>query len=403
MKDQLIIIGGGHAGGMAAVLLIQKKFSGNIMIIGDENFLPYQRPALSKSFLSGATQKESLYIKNQEFYKKNDIEVLLGTSVVSIDRKSKRVILENGESKIYSKLIIATGSKLKEIQSQEEENSISYLRTIDDSEKLKNAIQSKNSIAIIGSGYIGLEIAATASKFKLNIHVVEFENRVMSRSASSQISSFFESKHNKAGVNFKFGRAVLNIKNGDTNKTLFLSDGSTVKAEIVAAGIGVEPNISLAQESGLECDNGITVDQNCLTSDENIFAIGDCTNHKNDIYGYKMRLESVHNAVEQAKIAVNYILGSPTPYCQVPWFWSDQYDIKLQIAGICQSHDTQIINGSLEDEKFSVLSLKNNKLIAVESINKPRDFMIGKKLIEQQTRISKKQLKEKNLDLKNLL
>ena len=403
MKDELIIIGGGHAGGMAAVLLVQKKFSGNITIIGDENFLPYQRPALSKSFLLGATQKESLYIKNKDFYNKNGVNILLGTKVVSIDRKNKYVILDNEQKKIYTKLIIASGSNLKEIQFPGDNNSISYLRTIDDSEKLKNDIESKNSIAIIGSGYIGLEIAATAAKNNLDINVIEFENRVMSRSASSQISSFFESKHKKAGVNFRFGLAATHIKNGDKNKNLFLSDGTTVKAEIVAAGIGGEPNIFLAKESGLKCKNGIIVDQNCLTSDKNIFAIGDCTNHPNDIYGCSLRLESVHNAVEQAKTAVKYILGSPTPYCQVPWFWSDQYDIKLQIAGIYQGCDAQIINGSLKDEKFSVLSLKNNRLTAVESVNKPKDFMLGKKLIEKQTRISTKQLKVKNLDLKSLL
>ena len=230
---------------------------------------------MSKSFLLGATQKESLYIKNKDFYNKNGVRILLGTKVVSIDRKNKYVILDNEQKKIYTKLIIASGSNLKEIQFPGDNNSISYLRTIDDSEKLKNDIESKNSIAIIGSGYIGLEIAATASKNNLDINVIEFENRVMSRSASSQISSFFESKHKKAGVNFRFGLAATHIKNGDKNKNLFLSDGTTVKAEIVAAVIGVEPNIFLAKESGLKCKNGIIVDQNCLTSDKNIFAIGD--------------------------------------------------------------------------------------------------------------------------------
>ena len=403
MKSGIVIIGSGHSGGMAASLLRQKKFSGPITIIGKESYLPYQRPALSKSFLLGDLKKENLYLKSEKYYEKNNISIIKDTSVIKIEKEQKSLLLDNGKTQLYSTLIIATGSKLKTIKTSQSINDLFYLKTIEDSLKLRSSLNRKKSIGIIGSGYIGLEIAAAAIKKNLNVFIIEHENRVMSRTSTKQVASFFKSKHKKMGVNFIFNRSASDIQKKGSTKSIILSDNRIIDTDIVAIGIGVEPNIDLAKNSGIKCNDGIVVDENCLTSDQHILAIGDCTNHPNAIYKSRMRLESVHNAVEQSKTAVNFIISKPSPYNQVPWFWSDQYDIKLQIAGIFNGYDQQIISGSIKNEKFSIFSIKNDKLIAVESINKPKDFMMGKKLISKEAIINKEELAKDNIKLDKLI
>ena len=388
MENRIVIVGAGHAGGMVAIMLRRLKFKGSIIIIGNEIYPPYQRPALSKGFLSGEVDMERLFLKKDSFYKKNNISLVLGREVERINRKDKNLILDNKEIVSYSKLVIATGSKVIKLEENSEDSNLNYIRDINHSKKLSSQINSSKEICIIGSGYIGLETAAVARKKKLNVVVIENENRVMKRVVSKDLSSFIQAKHESEGVIFILNKSAISTKKiGDIQK-LTLNDSSEIKTEIIAIGIGVKPNIDLAKDSNIQCNNGIMVDENCLSSDNDIYAIGDCSNHFNHIYNRRIRLESVHNAVEQAKVVTYHILGDPMPYIDVPWFWSDQYNIKLQIAGISESFDQQIIKGNKEREKFTIFYFKNEVLIALDAINSSKDFILGKKLIGEKSNIS---------------
>ncbi len=382
MKNGVVIVGAGHAGGMMAISLRQQKYQGSITLIGEEEFLPYQRPALSKGFLAGETEEKSLYLKSQDYFDKNNIRIIRNHKIVDIDRNNKTVILEDRKKIEYEKLVIATGSVVNKLNTSSRETGFYYLRTIGDSLKIRERLRNKNKMAIIGAGYIGLEIASIAIKKDLEVIVLELENEVMSRVVSSEVSNFLQNKHQSEGVEFKLNTSVNDIEDQGKQKRIVCSDGSVLTTDLVVIGVGIKPNIKLAQSSGLECDDGIIVDDNGQTSDDHIFAVGDCSNHPNNILKQRLRLESVQNAVEQAKSIAAGIAGNQKPYQEVPWFWSDQYNIKLQIAGISQHHDRRVIRGYPKEEKFAVFYLKENRLIAIDAINSPREFMAGKKLIE---------------------
>ncbi len=400
MDNKIVIIGGGHAGGMTAIHLRKNSFSGPILIISDEIYLPYQRPALSKDFLSDETSEEQLYLKNLDYFKRNNINILLNTKVKKIDRHTKLITTNDAKKIAYEKLVIATGSNL--IKMNTNNSKIYYLRTINDSKKIKKCLSIYNSVAIIGAGYIGLEVACAASKKSLEVNVFEMGGRVMERSCSKAISDFFLSLHKKHHVTFNFNTAVKNITHTDNSLIIHTNKKEPLAADCLVAGIGVRPNTKLALEAGLACDNGITVDAFGYTSDKNIFATGDCTNHPNSIFVKNLRLESVQNAVEQSKTIADMICGNNNPYKQVPWFWSDQYDARLQIAGIKDDFDRQVILGSTEQSSFSVISLKENRVLCIESVNRPSDFIAGKKLIAAQTIIPRDILKDSNEELKKI-
>ena len=403
MKYDVVIIGAGHAGGMMAISLRQQKYQGSITLIGEEEFLPYQRPALSKGFLAGETEEKSLYLKSQDYFDKNNIRIIRNHKIVDIDRNNKTVILEDRKKIEYEKLVIATGSVVNKLNTSSRETGLYYLRTIGDSLKIRERLRNKNKMAIIGAGYIGLEIASIAIKKNLEVIVLELENEVMSRVVSSEVSNFFQNKHQSEGIEFKFNTSVTDIEDQGKQKGIVCSDGSVFSTDLVVVGVGIKPNIELAHSSGLECDNGIIVDDNGKTSDDNIFAVGDCSNHPNNILKQRLRLESVQNAVEQAKSVAAGISGNHKPYHQVPWFWSDQYNIKLQIAGISQHHDRSVIRGSPEEEKFAVFYQKDKRLIAVDAINSPKEFMVGKKLIERQAEIPFELIQDMNFDLREIV
>ena len=321
MKNGVVIIGAGHAGGMMAISLRQQKYQGSITLIGEEEFLPYQRPALSKGFLAGETEEKSLYLKSQDYFDKNNIRIIRNHKIVDIDRNNKTVILEDRKKIEYEKLVIATGSVVNKLNTSSRETGLYYLRTIGDSLKIRERLRNKNKMAIIGAGYIGLEIASIAIKKNLEVIVLELENKVMSRVVSSEVSNFFQNKHQSEGIEFKFNTSVTDIEDQGKQKGIVCSDGSVLSADLVVIGVGIKPNIELAQSSGLECNNGIIVDDNGQTSDDHIFAVGDCSNHPNNILKQRLRLESVQNAVEQAKSVASGIAGHHRPYHQVPWFW----------------------------------------------------------------------------------
>jgi len=400
MSNDVVIIGSGHAGGMTAILLRQQDYHGLITLIGEEAYLPYQRPPLSKGFLAGEIEQERLYLKKQSYFEKNNIHVIKDKKVLNIDRDNKNVFLNNRKQIEYGKLVLATGSVPNKINTSCRETNLYYLRTITDALKIQRALKDKNKITIIGAGYIGLEIASIAVRKNINITIIEMEDRVMSRVLCPVVSDFFQKKHEAEGVKFKFNVSVIDIEDSHNQKQIKCSDGTVMDTDAVVIGVGIKPNVELAIDSGLVCQDGIVVDENGQTSDESIFAAGDCTNHPNGFYQKRLRLESVHNAVEQAKSVAASIIGEKKPYHQVPWFWSDQYDLKLQIAGISHNHDQYIIRGSMEEEKFAVFYLQKKRIIAVDTINNLKEFLNGKKLIAMGAEIPPEILQNKDTDLK---
>lgn len=393
MEHKVVIIGAGHSGGMAAVFLRKKNFLGPITIIGKEKHLPYQRPDLSKRFLSGETIQKSLYIKSDRFFKKNNIILKLNKEVKNIDHANKSILINTGEKISYSTLIIATGSEINQLSIGKNISNLFYLRTIEDSIRLRSALKKNNTLGIIGSGYIGLEIASIASEKKLDVEIFEIEDRALKRVASETMSDFFRRKHESKGVNFKFNTIINNVSQKNNLINILSNDKQSANLDMLVVGIGVRAENKIAKSIGLDFKNGILVDENCRTNIKDIFAIGDCTNHLNKRYKTRMRLESVQNAVEQAETAAAYICNGPKPYNTVPWFWSNQYNIRLQMAGNTEYFDKQVINGSIKNEKFSVNYFLEKKLVAIETVNWPKEFISAKKHIEKGTSFSNTQIK----------
>jgi 3-phenylpropionate/trans-cinnamate dioxygenase ferredoxin reductase subunit len=382
MSETVVIVGAGHAAGQTAASLRQKGFSGRIIMIGDEAWVPYQRPPLSKAFLAGELELERLFFKPEKFWPEHDVETMLSVHVDSLDPAAKTLTLDNGTSVSYDKLVLATGSRVRELPIPGHElNGVHYLRSIADVEKIQPAFKEGARLVIVGGGYIGLEVAAVGRKRGLDVTVLETESRVMNRVVATEISEFFQQMHTQEGVKLELGRRVKEIQ-GDGNVTaVACADGFSVPADMCIIGIGIIPNIELAEAAGINCSNGIVVDEYCCTSDPDVFSAGDCTRHPNPILGRHLRLESVHNAIEQGKTVAASIIGEPVAYAQVPWFWSDQYDVKLQIVGITEGYDQFVIRGNPDERSFAAFYLQDGKLLAVDAINSPREFMLGKKLI----------------------
>ena len=340
-----------------------------------------------------------MFLKSEAFYEGNNIELNLKTKVLKIDKENKCVLSDSNKKIPYDKLIIATGSSINFFNS--EKQNILYLKTIEDSKIIKNQLVVGKTLAIVGGGYIGLELASIAIKKKLKIMILESEKRLMSRVVSERISDFFENKHRSMGANIRFNSYVKDIVTNGTQKNIFCNDGFEFQADLVFAGIGIKPNTQIAKEAGIECNNGIIVNDFGQTSAESIFACGDCTNHPNKILNTRLRLESVHNAVEQSKSVANMILGNPEPYNQVPWFWSDQYNIKLQIAGIFSEYDNCLVIGN--KESFSLSFFKDNQLRCVEAINRSKDFVLGRKIIASGKQFDAKLFLTEISDLRDLI
>lgn len=399
MMVDVLIIGGGQAGSMTAINLRKQKFEGSIAIITEEAHHPYQRPPLSKGFLTGDFKQENLFFKSESYYEKNKIKVFLKSHAVSIEIKKQKVILGSGEEIKYKKLVIATGSKLNKITPEEDEKII-YLNSMSKAINLKKRLEEHKSIGIIGAGYIGLEVAATAKKMDLKTTLFEAEKRIMQRSASDEIASFIKSYHEKMGVEFKLGSLVQKITTEDSLR-IVLNDGQISEPDFVVIGVGVQAACDIAQEAGIDCNNGILVDENCLTSEENIYAAGDCVNYYFSRYGSRQRLESVQNAIDQATTVSASIMGAPITYKSIPWFWSDQYDLKIQIAGLSQDSDLLVTRGNKDDCKFSVCHFKNSRLMAVECVNDQKTFMLGKKLIEAESKITPEAIENVQTNLRD--
>lgn len=403
MEKTTIIVGAGHAAGQAVITLRQKNYAGNIILIGDEDHYPYQRPPLSKKFLAGEMPAERLYVKPPSFYDEPDIGVHLGTRVTRIDAEEKTVGDADSNVYAYDDLIIATGARVRKLDVPGSDlRKVHYLRNIQDVTAMHDSMHAGKRLVIIGAGYIGLEVAAVTASKGLQVTVIEMEDRVMSRVVSTAVSEFYQAEHVKHGVNLMLSTGLAGFSGADAVEQVELSNGASIPADLVLIGVGVVPNVELAMDAGLEVDNGIRVDENCRTSEPHIYAIGDCTNHPNSLLGRQLRLESVHNAVEQAKTAASNICGDELQYAQVPWFWSDQYDLKLQIAGISQGYDQTVLRGDPAARAFSCLYLRDGQLIAIDAINTPRDFMQSKALIGSHAVISPATLANVDMALKDM-
>jgi len=403
MGDTVVIAGAGHAAGQVVATLRQKKFDGAIILIGEEPWLPYQRPPLSKKFLAGELPAERLHFKPESFYDDPGIEVRLETRIRAVDCGGKTLQTADGETIAYDKLVFATGARPRLLSLPGADlDGIHYLRTIADVTGIRSQLIKGARLVIIGAGYIGLEVAAVASQLGADVTVIEMEDRVMSRVVSPQISEFYQKEHSAHGVKLMLSTGISGFSGDAQVAAVDLANGDQVAADLVVIGIGVVPNTELASEAGLDVDNGIVVDDHCQTSDADIFAVGDCTHHPNDILGIRVRLESVHNALEQAKTAASNICGDESCYAQVPWFWSDQYDLKLQIAGLSQGYDRAIVRGNPDSRSFSCLYLRDGQLIAVDAVNSPKDFMQSKALIAGHAVIDPDLLENAENELKNM-
>ncbi len=403
MGEHIVIIGAGQAGVQAVQSLRTEGYTGPITLVGDEPFPPYQRPPLSKAYLAGDFVRERLFLKPDSFFVDSNCTVTLSTRATSIDRKAKIVSLSDGRTIAYSKILICTGTRVRPIPVPGADlQGVYYLRGIEDVDQLRPVVLSGagKKLVVIGAGFIGLEVAAVAKKHGLDVTVIEFMERVMARSSSPQLSAFYEKIHRDAGVKLMLKCGADSIE-GENGKVVAVhAGGQRVEADAVLVGIGVLPNSEIAQDAGIVCDNGIVVDEYTATSDPDIFAAGDCTNHP-AFAGGRMRLESVQNAIDQAKVAAAGMAGKPRAYKNVPWNWSDQYDLKLQLAGIANPTDTQIVRGDPATKKFAVFHMRDGAVAAVESVNAAPEYIIGRKLIESGVKIDPAQLADVNVPMKS--
>ncbi len=405
MPEKIVIIGAGQAGGQAAQSLRSGGFEGTITLIGDEPHAPYQRPPLSKKYLMGEMDIDRIELKPRSFYADAGIDLMLKTKTDSIDRAAKTVTLSTGEVLPYDKLVIATGSRVRELNIPGADlPEVFYLRTIDDVDGIRGALKDGSKVAIIGGGYIGLEVAAVALKLGAAVTVVEMADRVMNRVVAPEISAFFEKLHKDAGVDLRVNSGVTKIV-GDGGQVTGVecSDGTIIDADIVVIGVGIVPEDDLAKAAGLEINDGITVDEFAQTSDPDILAAGDCTNLPSELVGRRIRLESVQNAIDQAKTVANTILEKKKAYNEVPWFWSDQYDIKLQIAGLSFGYDQTVVRGNPDEKSFAVFYLKEGAIIAVDAVNAVPEFMIGKRLVGAAAKIDPARLADMSVSMKEMM
>jgi len=405
MSQTCIIVGASHAAAQLAPSLRQEGWTGKILLIGDEPYLPYHRPPLSKGFLSGAKQVNDLLIRKQAIYDKDNIELKLGCRVDSIDRAHKTITLNNGEVIAYDKLALCTGSRVRTVSLPGIDlQGIHYLRNIQHIESIKSHVKESNQAVIVGGGYIGLETAAVLKKQGMQVTVLEMAPRVLARVTAPELSEFYSRVHQDEGVTIKTGVAVSAFEGSDKVERVVCADGSSYDADLVVVGVGIIPNVELAEASGLEVANGIVVDEYARTNDPDIVAAGDVTNHPNSIYDIRLRLESVPNASSQAKTAAASICGKQKVYSTLPWFWSDQYNLKLQIAGLNQGYDQVVIRGDKEKGRsFAAFYLKEGKLISSDCVNRPQEFMVSKRLITEGKPVSPDQLADEGLTMSELL
>ena len=403
--SRVVILGAGQAGGETALRLRAGGFQGEITLIGDEPIAPYQRPPLSKAYLTGELDADRLPLRPLEVYAAENIHLLLGRRANWIDRQRKRVRLEGGQELPYDALVIATGARPRRLTAPGADlPGVHVLRSAADVAAIKAELKPGARLAVIGAGYIGLEAAASARKLGAEVTVLEAAVRPLARVTSPEVAGFFLDQHVAHGVQFRLAAQAAVFKGSDRVRAVGLADGDEVAADLVIVGVGVIADVGLAEKAGLIIDNGIVTDRACRTADPAIYAIGDVARRPITHYGGRMeRLESVHSAIEGAKIAAAGILGAPPPAEETPWFWSDQYDLKLQIAGLFQGYDQLVLRGSMEAKSFAVFYLRAGQLLAVDAINRPAEYAAGKILIQRGARVDAARLSDESIAMKTFL
>jgi len=395
--SKVLIVGGGHAGANTAFTLRKDGFDGDITIISDEDYLPYHRPPLSKDFLKQNVAIEKLSFKSSDFYKEQNISLNLNTRIDFIDLESSHANAKD-TSFDFDYLVFATGAspRLLPMENADAKN-LFYLRQITDVLSIQKSIASAKNIVLIGGGYIGLEVASAMIELGLNVIILEAEKRILQRVTSPDVSKFYNDFHTKKGVEIICNARVssLNAENKLIN-SLSLESGESISADMVLVGIGAIPNTQLADSIGLECENGIKTDQYCRTSTPNILAVGDCTSSFNTLFNKEFRLESVPNALAQSKVASSSIIGNELFNNEMPWFWSDQYDLKLQMAGLSSGYDECHIIGEIDSAEFIACYGKDGYLIAVDSVNQSKQFMLFKKALGNGFQLEMSLIKDKN-------
>jgi 3-phenylpropionate/trans-cinnamate dioxygenase ferredoxin reductase subunit len=387
MQDTIVVAGGGHAAAQVVDSLRRDGYAGRLVMACGEPSLPYQRPPLSKKFLGGEMELERLPIRPASFYESIRCELVLGNPVVAIDAAAHKIRLSDGGSLGYDKLVLAIGGHARPLQvAGADLPGVHVLRTVADVQAIRARARPGVRVAIVGAGYIGLECAATFRKLGLDVTVIEMMDRVMCRVVAPEMSRFYLSEHASHGVNVLTDRKVRALLGDGAVHAVECDDGTQVPADLVIVGIGLVPNCALAEAAGIRCDDGIAVDEHCRTSDPDIYAIGDCCSHPSPRYGRRIRLESVDNAFEQAKSAAANICGKPTPHDKTPWFWSDQYELKLQIVGLSQQYDKVVLRGDPASRSFSCCYLRDGELIALDAVNHAKDFMAARKMIGERAR-----------------
>lgn len=402
-QDPVVIVGASHAGFQLAASLRQHGFEERIVLIGDEAVLPYQRPPLSKDYLDGKIGLDLLLMRPETFYRDHRIDVLTGARVREIDRAGKRVELQSGDRLSYSHLVLATGARNRVPPLPGIElDGVCYLRTLAETDELRQRLAAANHVVVIGAGFIGLEFAAVARAHGKAVRIVELTDRVMGRVVTVPTSHFFAEAHRRTGVEFTFGARAEGIA-GHAGRVdgVELEDGARLPADLVLVSIGVVPNEEVAAAAGLAVANGIVVNEELSTDDPNISAIGDCASFPCiHAEGTPTRLEAVQNAADHARCVADRIVGQPHPYAALPWFWSEQGELRLQIAGLCIAYDRTVLRGDAESGEFSVFCYKGGHLLGIESINRPADHAHARRLLSAGRQVSPEEAADLSFDLR---
>ncbi len=400
----VLIVGAGHAGFQVAASLRQHGYAERICLINDEAHLPYQRPPLSKAYLKGEGRPDSLMFRPEKFYRDQNIELVCDRAAF-IDRAAQRLLLTSGSFLDYGHLVLATGARNRLLDLPNANlKDVRYLRILDESEALRQRLGTARHVVVIGAGFIGLEFAATARIKGLEVDVVELGPRVMARAVTAEISEYFEARHTAAGIRIHLGVQATSIEsNGGAVAGISLSDGRHIPADLVVVGVGVLPNVELAAEAGLPVASGIIVNEQLLTSDPNISAIGDCALFASPRFGGSLRLESVQNATDHARCVAARLTGDAKTYDGLPWFWSDQGDDKLQIAGLTTGYDRVVVRGDREARSFSAFCYKAGQLVGIELVNRAADHVFGRKILGLNRSVEPEKVADPNFDLKATL
>jgi 3-phenylpropionate/trans-cinnamate dioxygenase ferredoxin reductase subunit len=405
--QRIAIIGAGQAGGQTAYSLRLAGFVGTITLIGDEPAPPYQRPPLSKAYLKGELEAERLFLKPLEYCAEHGVELITGNAATAIDLAARRLKLAKGPAVGWDRLVIATGARPRKLDLPGADlDGVTELRTLADVDRLKAMAVKGARMIVVGAGYIGLEAAAVGAQLGLKVTILEALPQVLSRVAGAEIGAFYTRAHREAGTDVRLNARLEAFEGTGRVSGVRLAGGpngsEVIPCDLALVGIGILPNIELAQAAGIKCGNGVIVDAQGRTSHPDVFAAGDCAWRPLVHYGREGRLESVHNAIEGGKIAAAAMLGLAPPQLEAPWFWSDQFDLKLQTAGLWTGADQQVLRGDPQTRAFAVFYLKDGRVISVDAVNSPPEYLVGKKLVAASAKVAPGELADKSISMKDI-